>query len=137
MQEIAATTLGTGTAEEQAADGRLPAIDGAELTADWASRVPSTIEHGQCLLGLLLTGILDVNIPAEMWLNVSTHTHLADSASTAQFLEHVPKEGLKMRLQLTFICLEAVVTVELLQGKVAVQAPQEQRAAYSRTRVRP
>lgn len=137
MQEIAATTLGTGTAEEQATDSCFPTIDRAELAADWASRVPSTVEHSQCLLSLLLTGILNVHIPTQMRLKVSTHTHLADSASTAQFLEHVPEEGLKVCLQLPLIRLEAVVTMVLLQGKVAVQATQQQCAAHSRTRVRP
>lgn len=72
-----------------------------------------------------------------MWLKVAAHTHLADSASTAQFLEHIPEEGLKVSLQLAFVRLEAVVTMVLLQGQVAVQATQQQGAAHLRTRVRP
>lgn len=137
MEEVAVATLGAGTPEEQAANGRLPALDGAELAADWPAGIPAAVEQRPGLLCFFHTVVLDVDVASQVGLEVAADAQLAHSAHPPQLPEHVPEEVLEVCLQLALVRLQGVVPVVRLQGQVAVQAPQQQRPAALRHRVRP
>lgn len=140
MQEVAATPLGAPVAEEEPANGGLPPLHGAELAADLASRVPASVEHHQGTGGLLLAGVLDVDVSPQVWLQVAAHLELYDGASPAQLGQGVPEEGVEVVPQLPLVRLQlgvrvVVVPPLLLQAEVAVEAAHQQGAAAHRPRV--
>lgn len=140
MQEVAAAALGAGTPEEQPADGRLPALDGAELAADWPAGIPAAVEQSPGPLGFLHAVVLDVDVPPQVWLEVAADAQLAHGARAPELPEQVPEEVLEVGPQLPLVRLQGLVAPSAGQGlqrHVPIQAPKQQRPARSRHRVRP